>query len=121
MTFTEIANELVAGCREGRERKNLHKLYAPDAVSVEAADFGMGTTSAGLAAINGKHDWWEQSFSVHSADVAGPFPHGQEKFAVIFDTDVTEKASGQRMQMRSIGVYHVKDGKIVREEFFYAS
>ncbi len=121
MTLNEIANELVAGCREGRERANLQKLYAPDAVSVEAADFGLGATSAGIAAINGKHDWWEESFSVHSASVEGPFPHGQDKFAAIFDTDVTDKANGQRMQMRAIGVYHVADGKIAREEFFYST
>ena len=29
MTLTEIANELVAGCREGRERANLDALYSP--------------------------------------------------------------------------------------------
>lgn len=122
MTLLEIANELVAGCREGRERANLDRIYAADAVSVEAAEIpGTGSEFKGIAAIEGKHLWWENSFTVHSAAVDGPFPHGADRFAVVFDTDVTDKGSDQRMQMRAIGVYHVKDGKIVREEFFYAS
>jgi hypothetical protein len=34
--------------------------------------------------------------------------------------DVTFKGSGQRMQLDEVGLYTVKDGRIVREEFFYA-
>jgi hypothetical protein len=30
---------------------------------------------------------------------------------------VTEKNSGQRMQGAEVGIYTVKDGKVVREEF----
>ena len=121
MTLSEIANELVAGCREHRERANLHALYAPDAQSVEGADMGNGTTVTGIAAIEGKHDWWDNSMTVHTSTVDGPFPHGPDRFAVIFDVDFTEKTSGKRSQMREVGVYHVKDGKIVKEEFFYAT
>ncbi len=119
MTLTEIANELVAGCREHRERANLHVLYAPDAQSVEAADMGNGTTVTGIAAIEGKHDWWEGSMTVHGGTVDGPFMHGQDRFAVIFNMDFTENASGKRSQMREVAIYHVADGKIAREEFFY--
>ena len=32
---------------------------------------------------------------------------------------VTAKSSGNRMAMDELAVYQVKDGKIVREEFFY--
>ena len=121
MTLKEVANELVAGCRENRAKANLQKLYAPDAVSVEAADMGNGTTVTGIAAIEGKHDWWENSMTVHSQKVGGPFSHGDDRFAVTFDVDYTENASGKRGQMQEVGVYHVAGGKIVREEFFYAT
>ena len=121
MTLSEIANELVAGCREGRARQNLDLLYAPDAVSVEAADMGQGRETVGLPGIHGKHDWWESTQIVHSASTEGPFLHGDDSFAVIFEMDTTDKASDQRSQMREVAVYHVKDGKIVREEFFYGS
>jgi hypothetical protein len=36
---------------------------------------------------------------------------------VQYDADVTEKESKQRRQISEVGVYIVKSGKIVREEF----
>jgi ketosteroid isomerase-like protein len=121
MTLNEIAQELVAGCREGRERANLDRLYAPDAVSVEAADMGGGRETHGVAGIHGKHDWWEGAFKVHELTVEGPFTHGAESFAVIFGMDTENKETGERRKEREVAIYHVKDGKIVREEFFYAA
>lgn len=119
MTLNEIGNELVAGCRENRAKANLHKLYAADAQSVEAMDMGNGRTVTGIAAIEGKHDWWEGAMTVHSQKVGGPFGHGDDRFAVTFDVDYTDKATGKRDTMQEVGVYHVAGGKIVREEFFY--
>ena len=56
MKLKEIADELVAGCREGRTNANLDRLYAADAVSVEASDMGgQGRETAGLDGIKGKH------------------------------------------------------------------
>jgi ketosteroid isomerase-like protein len=122
MTLHEIANELVAGCREGREKENLHRLYAADAVSVEGADMtGQGAAVTGLDAILGKHAWWEGAHIIHSVSTEGPFTHGDDRFAVIFDMDVENRESGQRMKAREVAVYHVADGKIVREEFFYGA
>ena len=121
MTLSEIAHELVAGCREGRAAANLDALYAPDAVSVEAADMGHGRETHGLAGIRGKHDWWETTQIVHSATADGPFLHGDTSFAVIFTADSEDKTSGVRTQMHEVAVYHVAGGRIVREEFFYGS
>ncbi|NSX55635.1 nuclear transport factor 2 family protein [Sulfitobacter sp. 1151] len=121
MDLKGIAEELVSGCREGREAENLDKLYAKDVVSVEAMDFsGQGREVHGIDAIKGKHAWWADSFEVHSQSVDGPFLHGDAQFAVVFDVDCTEKQSGNRMKTREVGVYHVADGKITREEFFYS-
>ncbi|MEM6851345.1 MAG: nuclear transport factor 2 family protein [Pseudomonadota bacterium] len=120
-TLLKIAQELVAGCREGREAEGLGKLYAEDAVSVEAAPMP-GSDSAetkGLEGIRGKHAWWESAMEVHEATVDGPFLHGDDKFAVLFGMDVTDKQSGKRSKMREVALYTVKDEKIVREEFFY--
>ena len=119
MELKEIAAELVAGCREGRERANLDKLYAADAVSVEAADQGNGREVRGLAAIHAKHDWWESANEMTGVTVSDPMPHGDDRFAVIFEMEGRDKASGESFAMREVGVYHVADGKIVREEFFY--
>jgi ketosteroid isomerase-like protein len=119
MSLKAIADELVAGCRENRTRENLDKLYAPDAVSVEPSDMGGERDSVGLAAIHGKHDWWEANFDVLDLKVEGPFLHGDDRFAVIFEMETVNKVSSERGRAREVGIYHVKDGKIVREEFFY--
>lgn len=119
MTLKDVAEELVAGCREGRERANLDRLYAPDAVSVEAADMGHGREAKGLDAIRAKHDWWESTMEMLGGTVQGPMLHGDDRFAVIFKMKGRDKASGEVSDMEEVGVYHVADGKIVREEFFY--
>ena len=121
MSLQEIANELVAGCREGREAANLDRLYAPDAISAEAVDMGQGREVAGVAAIRGKHDWWNEAMEVTSSTVSDPMLHGEDRFAVVFDVQGREKATGRTFDMKEVGVYHVVGGKIVREEFFYAT
>jgi ketosteroid isomerase-like protein len=119
MNLREIAEELVAGCREGRERENLGRLYADDAVSVEAADMGQGREVRGLDGILGKHDWWDAHHEMTAGEVHGPYPHGDDRFAVRFVARGRSKDTGEDFDMDEIAVYHVKDGKIVREEFFY--
>jgi ketosteroid isomerase-like protein len=121
MTLKEIADQLVAGCRSGDTAPNLDALYAPDAVSVEPVDFGDGREARGLDAIKGKHDWWESAFEVLGGDISDPMPHGDDRFAVIFDLKTKNKETGAVEQMKEVGVYHVADGKITREEFFYAA
>lgn len=121
MDLKTIAEELVAACRDGRERAFLDTHFAPDAVSVEPVDWsGSGRESRGVDAIKGKHDWWNGSHTVHHLGAEGPFLHGDDRFAVIFDMDVTQKDTGRRITGREVGVYHVANGKVVREEFFTA-
>lgn len=119
MTFEDVANELVAGCRAGREAENLNKLYAEDAVSVEAVDMGQGRETVGRAGIREKHAWFASIYDQVSGDTSDPMPHGDGRFAVIFDMKMRKRETGEIEEMRDIGVYTVKDGKIVREEFFY--
>ncbi|MGB3554530.1 MAG: nuclear transport factor 2 family protein [Jannaschia sp.] len=119
MDMKKIATELVAGCREGREKENLAKLYADDAVSVEAADMGQGREVTGIEAIRGKHEWFSGMYEEVESDVSDPMPHGDDKFAVIFDMKMKKRETGETEDMKDIGVYHVADGKIVREEFYY--
>ena len=40
-----------------------------------------------------------------------------DRFVVQYDADVTDKNSKKRMQLSEVGVYTVKNGKIVQEEF----
>ena len=119
MKTMEIANKLVELCRQGKNMESLNTLYADDAVSVEAgASEGMEREAKGLAAIKAKGEWWVANHEVHSASVSGPWPH-DDRFIVGFDYDVTNKPSKNRFKMQEAGLYTVKNGKIVREEFFY--
>ena len=119
MSTLEVATKFVQLCRDGKADE-AKALYAPDAVSVEAgAPPGRDPVSKGLDAIKAKGQWWVDNHEVHSSRVTGPWPHG-ERFIVGFQFDVTLKASGQRLQMDEMGLFTLKDGQIVREEFFYA-
>ena len=57
---------------------------------------------------------------MHSAVVDGPFPH-DDRFAVRFTYDITFKPENKRFPMDEVGLFTVKDGKIVKEEFFYSA
>ncbi|QSI29430.1 nuclear transport factor 2 family protein [Variovorax sp. RKNM96] len=119
MNIQEIADKLVAVCKSGKFEDAL-ALYAPDAVSVEAsAPPGGQRETVGLAGIRGKGEWWVANHEVHSMQVAGPWPH-DDRFIVGFKFDVTMKPTKQRFTMEEMALYTVKDGKIVREEFFYS-
>ncbi|MEQ8401745.1 MAG: nuclear transport factor 2 family protein [Roseitalea porphyridii] len=117
----EIGQALVDYCRSNDTATALERLYADDAVSVEAfVPEGQERVTEGREGIAGKHAWWAANFEVHRAEVEGPFPSGDDRFAVIFEIDATHKESGQREAMKEVALYHVADGKIVREEFFYS-
>jgi ketosteroid isomerase-like protein len=121
MTTQEIGKRYVALCQTGKNDVCLDELYAKDAVSVEAAAMpGMEKTAKGLDALRAKSKSWNESNVVHSAEVAGPFPN-DNRFAVRFNFEVTNKPSGRRMKMDEIGLFTVENGKITREEFFYST
>lgn len=120
MNTLEIAEALCTHCRNHTETEGLQTLYAATAVSVEPMAFGdKSPITEGVADIQAKHDWWAENFEMHSESLEGPFVHG-DKFSVVFDMDVTEKASGNRFQAKEVALYEVEDGKIVRESFFMA-
>ena len=115
-----IGDELVSLCREGKNLEAIDRLYADNVVSVESvAGGGMDREMTGKQAVAGKGQWWIDNHEVHAAEVKGPFPHGEEKFAVMFNFDVTFKPESRRMKLEEVGVYEVAGGKVVREEFFY--
>ncbi len=116
----QIANKLVALCKQGKNRDALDTLFSDEVVSIEAgAPPGAQREATGLAAVKAKNDWWMANHEIHSANVTGPWPH-DERFVVGFQYDVTNKPSGKRMKMDEVGLYTIMNGKIVREEFFYS-
>ncbi|MEM9755835.1 MAG: nuclear transport factor 2 family protein [Pseudomonadota bacterium] len=120
MPLKDVADRLVAHCRANTTYDGLKELYAADAVSVEAGmPPGRDREAKGIDAIRGKHEWWDATMEVHSVKVSDAMLHPDDRFAVIFEMDATDKEKGERMQMMEIGLYTVGNDKIVREEFFY--
>ena len=117
----DIGKKLVALCKEGKFEECLKQLYSKDIVSIEAQAMpGLERELRGIEAVAAKGKGWGEAHEVHSAQTEGPFPHG-DRFAVHFQFDVTNKPMNRRMKLDEIALYTVKDGKIVREEFFYTA
>jgi ketosteroid isomerase-like protein len=120
MTTKEIGTKLVELCKANKNAEAMQTLYATDIVSVEAgAPPGQEATQRGLPACLAKGKHWVEAHEVHSAKVEGPFPHG-DRFAVMFDYDITRRADNKRFQMKEVALYTVANDKITREEFFYS-
>ena len=118
--LVEAGNKLVELCNADRTDEALETLYSKEVVSVEPMDYsGQGREAYGIDQLKAKHEWWYNAHEVHASSADGPYFFGEHQFAVIFEMDVTDKASGERVQMKDIGIYSVVDGQITREEFFY--
>jgi hypothetical protein len=119
MTTKDVAEKLVQLCKSGNFYEAVTTLYADDVVSVEAMAGPDGNREIkGLAAVKAKSEWWAANHEVHSHAVEGPLVAGRQ-FCVKFILDVTFKPESRRMHMEELAIYEAKDGKIVREEFFY--
>jgi hypothetical protein len=118
MNTQEIANELVALCRKGKFAEAGEKHWADDVLSIEP--MGDNPQSRGKAAARAKGEWWGAHHETHGVKVEGPYINGDD-FTVHFIMDVTDKDSRQRMTMDEVALYHVKNGKIAEERFFYSA
>src|SRR4249919_2351620 len=117
MNTEEVAKKVVELTRKLAWQEAVESLYGKDVVSVESRPDESGSPEKrGIDAIRGKVDWWMSAMETHSVKVHGPFV-AHDRFVVQYDIDVTDKNSKNRMQISEVGVYTVKDGKIVREEF----
>jgi hypothetical protein len=117
MNTEQVAQKVVELTRKQAWHEAVNTLYDKNIVSVEASGMGGGSPEQrGLDQVRGKTDWWVKNMDVHNFKVSGPFV-AHDRFVVQYDADVTDKNSKKRIQMSEVGVYTVKDGKIVREEF----
>ena len=114
-----IASKLVELCRADRSKEAIDTLYSDKIVTVESMGSPeMPAEQKGIEAVRGKHKWWSETMTVHSAKVSDPMV-AENEFAVYFEYDTTNKPTGKRATMKEMGRYTVANGKIVREEFYY--
>jgi hypothetical protein len=120
MTTDQIGKEVADLCRQGKNQEAIDRFYSSNIESVEAVAMpGMDRIQRGIQAIKGKNQWWVENHEIHGGTVEGPYPNG-DRFILRFKYDVTPKQTGKRMTLDETGLYTVQEGKIAKEEFFYA-
>jgi ketosteroid isomerase-like protein len=120
MSTETVAKRLIALCRHGRFEEAQHELYAKDAVSIEPEASAQGPLGnvKGLDAILEKGKRFQEAVTeMHGVEVSDPLVAGNW-FSIVMTLDATMKEYG-RISMSEICVYHVKDEKIVHEQFFF--
>lgn len=120
MTTQEVANRFNELGQTGQYDKIQDELYAENAVSIEpekALSMGMANAE-GLDAIREKGKAFNEMVEeMHGGYSTEPVVAGNH-FSIAMGMDVTMKGAG-RVKMDEIAVYEVKDGKIVKEQFFF--
>lgn len=120
MTTQEVANRYNELAQTGQWDKVQEELYAGNCVSIEpphAAAMGMANAE-GIEAIKKKGEAFNSMVEeMHGGYCSEPVVGGNH-FSVAMGMDVTMKGMG-RSKMDEIAVYEVKDGKIVKEQFFF--
>ena len=120
MTTQEVAKRFNQLAQENKWMEIQDELYSDDAVSIEpphAAAAGL-QNAQGRDALKRKAEEFNKSIEeMHSGYCSEPVVGGTH-FAVAMGMDVTMKGAG-RLNMDEIAVYEVKNGKIVKEQFFF--
>jgi hypothetical protein len=117
MTTKEVADRLVSLCREGKIMEAQQELYSTEIESIEPA-YAPVKSAKGKEAVTIKGMAFADMIEArHGGTVSEPIVEGNY-FTIGWQMDVTMKGRG-RMNMEEICIYQVKDGKIVREEFFF--
>ena len=119
MTTQEIATKWAEYCQTGRWDLAQDELYHPDAISLEMEGAqGFPPRVEGLEGLKQKGAaWGEMVEQFHGIEIEGPIVAGN-KFVATMKMDVTMKGQPRKVD-EEIGLFTVKDGKIVSEQFFY--
>lgn len=118
MTTQEVADRLYQLLEEGKWKEAQDELFSQDAKSVEPPNAPGLHTVEGLDNIKKKGEMFEAMVEeMHGGYTGKPVVAGNH-FAIPMGMDATMKGAG-RMNMEEIAVYEVKDGKIVKEHFFF--
>lgn len=117
-TTAEVAAKFNEYAQSGNWEKIQEDLFAESAVSIEPPGSPGLQSVEGLAAIKEKGRKFNESLEeMHGGYSTEPIVAGNF-FSVAMGMDATFKGMG-RMRIDEIAVYEVKDGKIVKEQFFY--
>ena len=117
MTTQQIADRLVALCREGKNDEAFEELYSDAATSSEMPGMPNEFVEGKPAIAKKSEVWFANVEQIHGGEVSDPLVAGNH-FSCVMKFDITFKDRG-RQQSEEIALYTVEDGKIVAEQFFY--
>jgi len=118
MTTKDVANRLHELFNEGKWQQAQDELFANDAESVEPPKSQGMQSVKGIDAIRKKGQQFNEMVEeMHGGYVSDPVVAGKY-VAFAMGMDCTYKGMG-RQKMDEIAIYEVKDGKVVKEQFFY--
>ena len=117
MNAQEVANRLVLLCREGRNVEAINELYDDNVVSHEPEGSPMKEKIGKQAVLDATNQWFDSVQELHNSYISNPIVGGNF-FACTMKVDATYKEHGRNV-MDELCVYEVKDGRIVRDQFFY--
>jgi SnoaL-like protein len=114
-TIQQIASRLITLCREQKFVEAYRELYAEEAESIDPL-YGNQPLSRGLINLIEREKQFLAMAQIHSISVSEPMISGSH-FAITIDMDFLHQERGQ-VAARELCVYQVRDGKIVRQQFF---
>ena len=118
MTTQDVASRFNELAQTGQWGKIQNELFADNAVSIEPPNSPGMQSADGMEAIREKgKQFGEMVEEMHGGYTTAPVVGGNF-FSVGMGMDCTMKGMG-RQKMDEIALYEVRDGKIVREQFFY--
>lgn len=116
MSTEKVASRFYDLMQKHDYKQIYHDLYSPEATSEEPPGSDW-QKAKGMKEIEEKGKKWNEMVeSMHGGSCEKPVVAG-DYFAVRMSMDFTPKG-GERKKMNELGVYHVKNDKIVSEQFF---
>lgn len=118
MTTKQVADSLVAMCREGKVEEVKTIFFTEDTVSIEPREGFLPKEVKGLKAIQQKAELFismvDEFYGITLTEpvIAGNY------FSIGWQTDIKMKGEDRKLD-NEICLYQVKDGKIISEHFYY--
>lgn len=118
MTTKQIADSLVAMCREGKVEEVKAVFFTEETISIEPREGFLPKEVKGLKAIQQKAELFismvDEFYGITLTEpvIAGNY------FSIGWQTDIKMKGEDRKLD-NEICLYQVKDGKIISEHFYY--
>jgi hypothetical protein len=114
-TIQHIARRLVTLCREQKFIEAYRELYGEEAESIDPM-YSLMPPARGLITLIEREKQFLAKATIHKIEVSEPLIAGNY-FACQIRMDFTIDDRG-RNNVEELCVYHVKNGKIIRQQFF---